>query len=94
MTDRRHRGSKERIQKFRSVEEMPPVAPRRPLDPENLRIAFELSELAFALRPWKFEPGVYKFRSVEEAWEHRQAWEREQLRRSREARAASGRSSD
>jgi hypothetical protein len=71
------------IRKFRSVEEMPGVAPRKPLDPENIRIACELSELAYALNPWRFEPGVRKFRSVEEATRARQEWAKQQIRRPR-----------
>lgn len=67
------------IKKYRSVEEMPGARPPRPLDPENLRIACELSELAYALHPWKFEPGVRKFRSIEEADEGRRGWERDQI---------------
>ena len=70
------------VRKYRSVEDMPGVRPLRPLDPANLRIACELSELAYALHPWRFEPGVRKFRSVEEASLHRQAWEKRQIRRS------------
>jgi len=68
------------VKKFRSVSEMSGVRPRRPLDPDNLRIACELSELAFALHPWKFEPGVRKFRSQEDAWAHRKAWQKRNLR--------------
>lgn len=30
----------------------------RPLDVEGLRVACELSELAYGLHPWHFEPGV------------------------------------
>lgn len=71
------------VRKYRSVEEMPAVRPRRPLDPENIRVACELSELAYALCPWRFDPGVRKFRTIEEAWRHRQAWEKEQVRRTR-----------
>ncbi len=52
-----------------------------PLDPRNLEIACESSELAYALHPWRFEPGVRKFRSVEEADRHRRDWERRQVRR-------------
>jgi hypothetical protein len=48
------------IRKYRSVTDMPGVRPLRPLDPDNLRIACELSELSFALHPWKLEPGVRK----------------------------------
>ena len=43
--------------------------------------ACELTELSFALHPWKFEPGVRKFRSLAEANQHRQEWEKKQVRR-------------
>ena len=69
------------VRKYRSVAEMPDTRPLRPLDPENLRIACELTELTFALHPWKFEPGVRKYRSAEEADRHRREWERQQVRR-------------
>jgi hypothetical protein len=68
------------IRKYRSVTEMPGVRPLRPLDPDNLRIACELTELSFALHPWRFEPGVRKFRSLAEANRHRQEWEKKQVR--------------
>lgn len=68
------------IRKYRSVAEMPGVRPLRPLDPDNLRIACELTELSFALHPWRFEPGVRKFRSLEEANRHREEWEKNQVR--------------
>ncbi len=55
------------VKKFRSVEEMPGPAPRRPLDPENLRIAFGLVEFASRLAREKRRPGVRKFRSFDEA---------------------------
>jgi hypothetical protein len=61
------------VRKFRSVEEMSSPAPRRPLDPENLRLALALAATAYGLRPWRFKPGVHKFRSVEEAARARQA---------------------
>lgn len=69
------------VRKYHSVSEMPGARPRPPLDPENLRIACELTELAFALHPWRFEPGVRKFRSLTEANRQRQEWERRQVRR-------------
>ena len=69
------------VRKYRSVEEMPGARPLRPLDPDNLRIACELSELAYALHPWHFEPGVRKFRSIEEASHHRWEWEKQQVRK-------------
>lgn len=69
------------VRKYRSVADMPGVRPLPPLDPENLRVACELSELARALHPWKLEPGVQKFRSVEEASEHHRRWEKSQVRK-------------
>ncbi len=69
------------VRKYRSVTEMPDARPLRPLDPENLRIACELTELTFALHPWRFEPGVRKYHSTEEADRHRREWERQQVRR-------------
>ncbi len=69
------------VRKFRSVTDMPGVQPLRRLDPKNLRVACELTELAFALHPWKFEPGIRKFHSLEEANRHRQAWEKQQVRK-------------
>lgn len=69
------------VRKFRSVEEMPGVQPRRPLDPENLKMACELSELAYAMHPWLFEPGVRKFRSVEDADLARREWSKAQVRK-------------
>ena len=69
------------VYKYRSVAEMPGARPLRPLDPQNLRIACELTELTFALHPWKLEPGVRKYRSAEEAARHRRRWARQQVRR-------------
>ncbi len=61
------------VRKFRSVAEMP-VRRLPPLAPGNLRIACELSELAYALHPWRMTPGVRKFASSEEAAAHRERW--------------------
>ena len=69
------------VRKYRSVADMPAVRPRPPLDAENLSIACELSELGFALHPWRLEPGVHKYRSLEEANRHRRERERRQVRR-------------
>jgi len=68
------------VRKYRSVEEMPDAPVLKPLDPDNLRIACELSELAYALHPWKLEPGVYKFRSIEEMSRAREEQEKLQVR--------------
>ncbi|HMB71900.1 MAG TPA: hypothetical protein VKU85_21510, partial [bacterium] len=51
---------------YRSVEDMPPPPPRRRLDPDNLRLAFGLAELARRLRPLRHPPGVRRFRSYDE----------------------------
>lgn len=67
------------VRKYRSVVDVPETPPLHPLDPRNLQIACELTELTFALHPWRFEPGVRKYRSVEEAHRHRQEWERRQV---------------
>jgi hypothetical protein len=59
--------------KHRSVEGMKPRE-RRPLDPENLRVAFSLAATAYWLHPWRFPPGVHKNRSIEEANRRRHEW--------------------
>ena len=64
------------VRKYRSVEEMPSPLKRAPLDPENIKLACDLSLLALRLRPRSFRPGVYKYRSVEEASQARERWER------------------
>lgn len=66
------------VRKFRSVEEMPGPAPRTPLDPENLRIAFGLMETTHRLAGIRRRPGVRKFRS----------WDELLLAKEREERAA------
>ncbi len=68
------------VRKFHSVEEMPGPPPRKPLDPENLRIAFGLSSLANGLCPIRLRPGVRKFHSWDEALAAKDADERTQLR--------------
>lgn len=73
------------VRKYRSVAEMPDARPRKPLDPDNLRIACALSELAFALCPWQLESGVRKFRSLEAANRHRATREAFHVRRRRRA---------
>ena len=57
------------VHKFRSVADMPGLKKRTPLDPDNLRLACELTQLAYWLHPMKHVPGVRKYRSLEEAWE-------------------------
>jgi hypothetical protein len=64
------------VRKYRSVEMMPSSLSRAPLDPENFKLACDLSVLALRFRPRSFRPGVHKYRSVEEASQARQQWER------------------
>jgi len=73
------------VRKFRSVAEMPGPAPLPPLDPDNLRLAVELMDLALRLSRFSLRPGVRKFRSVEEADAHRRAGEEAETRRLRGA---------
>lgn len=63
------------VRKYRSVEVMPSSLRRAPLDPENIKLACDLSVLALRLRPRRFRPGVHKYRSVEEASRARKRWE-------------------
>jgi hypothetical protein len=75
------------VRKYRSVADMPAVQPGEPLDPENLRVACELSELVFTLHGDRLEPGVRKYRSLEEANRSRQQKEK---RRAEERRLRGG----
>ena len=63
------------LRKYRSVEEMPAPAWREPLDPQNLRVAGDLSALATRLRPRRFPPGLHKYRSAADAARRRDQWE-------------------
>jgi hypothetical protein len=64
------------VRKYRSVEDMPAAAFRPPLDPMSLRLACELSATAVRLAPRRVSPGVRRYHSIAEAFEHRQEWER------------------
>ncbi len=54
------------VRRYRSIEDMPPLPPRPPLDPDNLRLALGLSDCAQRLRPFRARPGVRKHRSYDE----------------------------
>lgn len=68
------------VRKFRSVAQMK-GRKLQPLDPVNLRVACELTETSYALHPWRLEPGVFRFRSVEEADRRREESLKRQVRR-------------
>lgn len=53
------------IERYRSIEDMPPPW-RDPDDPENLRIVAEMLALYRTFRKERPQPGVRKFRSIEE----------------------------
>jgi hypothetical protein len=65
------------IRRFRSVEEMTEPDEQRLEKGAGLLAAIRLSRTCLAFRRRRPAPGVHKFRSVEEAWEARQRWERE-----------------
>ena len=71
------------IKKYRQVEDMESPPKLVPLDPNNIRIACELTELAFAFHPWVYEPGVKKYHSSDEAYLARKEWENRQVRKRR-----------
>lgn len=54
------------VRKYRSVADMPAGRRLEPMRAENLRIACELSELALSLHAYELEPGVRKYRSIDE----------------------------
>lgn len=60
--------------KRRSVEDLPPAPELAQGDPNNLRVAIELSRTCYRLRPWRLKPGLHKYRSAEEAHRQQQAW--------------------
>jgi hypothetical protein len=64
------------VRKYRSVEEMPDATWRPALAPGNIPAALQVSALALRFAPAQFPPGVYRYRSVEDASEARVRWER------------------
>lgn len=62
------------IWKSRSLDQMPTWTPGGHQDP--LTRALELSGVAHALAQRSVRRGVFRFRSAEEAWRDREAWER------------------
>lgn len=74
------------IERYRSVEEMPPPPRRDPRDPATWAAIRELWALAQATLPPLYPPGVTRFRSIEEAQHAREAATLERMRAVRRAR--------
>jgi len=55
------------IHRYRSIEEVPPAPALDPLDPTTPWRALALSEALARQLPPLFAPGVYRYRSIEEA---------------------------
>ena len=64
------------VRKFRSIEEMEGNTWRSPGDPELYRAIRDTWDFAQRTLQPHFPPGVYKHRSIEEAEELRQEWEK------------------
>lgn len=64
------------VRRYRSLDEMPQAGLHPPLDPRNLRLACDLSEIGARLSPLRLPAGVHRYRSIAEAFAQRQAWER------------------
>lgn len=74
------------VQKFRSVEEMPPVDGCESLDEECLRRIAKLWARSSAFSPRIYPRGVFKFRSLEEAQQARERVTQENIDRLRRER--------
>ena len=82
------------LQRFRSVEEVPPPAVVDPGDPIAMERVWGLLRFATEVLPAAFAPGVRRYASVEAADADRRAAELERMRRLREAPRASEGSPD
>jgi hypothetical protein len=69
------------VQKFRSVEEMPPVPWCSSLDERCLRRIAKLWSRSFALSAMVYPRGVFKFKSIEEAQQARERVSQENVER-------------
>lgn len=63
------------VHRYRSVEEAEALA-AAPLDPENLRRALAWSAFCRRLYGWTASPGVFHYRTIEDAAAAREEWER------------------
>jgi hypothetical protein len=80
------------VERYRSVEEMPPPPRRDPRDPATWVAIRELWALAEATLPRLYPPGVTRFRSIEEAQQAREEATIERMRKVRRARESVGKS--
>ena len=78
------------VYRFKTFEEARRAQWREPGDPEIVEILRVLWAFSDSLAG-DFTPprGVFKFRTIEEANQHRQAWEQERVERLRQQRARS-----
>lgn len=65
------------VRKFRGPEEMEAVLWRPPGHPDLLRAIASVWSFARTTCPRRFPPGVYRHRTIEEAQNLRERWERE-----------------
>jgi hypothetical protein len=74
------------VQKFRTWDDARRALWCDPDDPTHLRRMAQLLRFSARLHPRSYPPGVYKYRSLEDAQRDRDAWEREVARRLRDQR--------
>jgi hypothetical protein len=75
------------VDKYRSVEDMPPLGRCETLDEEFFQRVAKLWARSSALSARIYPRGVFKFRSIEEAQEARERVTRENIERLRRERA-------
>jgi hypothetical protein len=75
------------VDKYRSVEDMPPIEWCETLDEDFFRRVAKLWARSSALSARIYPRGVFKFRSIEEAQEARERVTRENVERLRRERA-------
>jgi len=68
------------VRRFHSAADMPPARQLPPLTAETLRRAFEHMDLSLRLHPLRLQPGIRKFRTLDEANRCREGWLIEQVR--------------
>lgn len=79
------------IRKFRDVADMPDETWREPGSPELARAIAGLWDFAARTAPRRFPPGVFRFRSIEEAEAANAAWEAASFRLVWQGRSAAER---